>query len=333
VAQALRRGERAVLLRNVGPASGLSLLPLLGLPEPARRQASQWLVGGVTPVAPAAARANLADNAQPIYTRFGGALILLPLLERMNISETTADWPAVEGVSAAALIRLLTLAKCAGAANALNLTLDPLLRGLLGVSPRLLPRPVSDWTARVGAAEWRTLQAAIAQSPLAAPARLVRIATRRGGLGVVLSTGDDHWLAAAPAPRVPSRRWLQQLGMAEAPPDAETDASAKVARDAEWLTLSPLLCRSRAADAALSTVARTLLRSAAARLPGFAGSSAPYLWRNFLDVRGRLLDDGEMRIVNLGRPPIHVVLSLSGLTRTRFSLPWLDERPFIIGEE
>ena len=83
----------------------------------------------------------------------------------------------------------------------------------------------------------------------------------------------------------------------------------------------------------MSLAARTVLRMAAARLPGFAGSSAPYLWRNFLDLPGRVLDDGEESRVILGRPPIHVVLNQSGLARTRFTLSWFDERLFVLGTE
>jgi hypothetical protein len=74
-----------------------------------------------------------------------------------------------------------------------------------------------------------------------------------------------------------------------------------------------------ATDAVLGGFARTL--------PGFAVSSPDYLRRNFLDCRARVTGTAELIEVELGRPPLDLVLGIAGLNRERLSLPWLDARP------
>jgi hypothetical protein len=76
-----------------------------------------------------------------------------------------------------------------------------------------------------------------------------------------------------------------------------------------------------------------LLERFAHRLPGFAGSSPPYLRRNFLDVRARVILTPELVTAELGRPPLDVILSLTGMTRARLDLPWLDPRPVLLQPE
>ena len=336
LAEALRQGDVASLPRSAGLPSPRVLQPVLTLPPSARDRVASWLVdAGTKPFTrPPTPEITESDGvATWLQTRFGGALILLPLLDRLPLAETTVEWPAPDGLSAAALVRLLVLAKCVGAADAFACVLDPLIRELLGLPATLLPRAVGDWTRTIPPREWRSLQRAVDRAgprPKAAPAFSWR-RTTRGGVGVVL-IGHDHWLFCAPSGPRPSRRWFMGAAISD-PPPAEDAIRAKVERDLAWLTLPPFLCRARAADTALSLAARRLLSRVAARLFGFAGSSAPYLWRNFLDVPGRLLDDGEERRVVLGRPPLHVVLNQSGLARARFTLSWLDERPFVLGTE
>ena len=60
------------------------------------------------------------------------------------------------------------------------------------------------------------------------------------------------------------------------------------------------------------------------RLPGFAGSSASYLRRNFLCGGATVELHPEAVRVSLERPPLDLVLGLAGMTRARVALPWVD---------
>jgi hypothetical protein len=85
-----------------------------------------------------------------------------------------------------------------------------------------------------------------------------------------------------------------------------------------------------AARLALAGLSHALLRAFARRLPGFAASSPAYLARNFLDVRASVEEQTAGRIVRLGRPPLGLVLDLTGITRSSFTPPWGDGRPVLL---
>jgi len=70
------------------------------------------------------------------------------------------------------------------------------------------------------------------------------------------------------------------------------------------------------------------------RLPGFAGSGLAYLYRNFLDFAGSVEEEPERHVVRLGRPPLNIVLGLTGMVRGAYRLDYLnDERPFTLFQE
>jgi hypothetical protein len=97
--------------------------------------------------------------------------------------------------------------------------------------------------------------------------------------------------------------------------------------DLSYLALSDSFQLARGLDRALSVAAQNLLRNFAWRLPGFAASSLPYLSANFLDFPGSAEEEPERRVVRLGRPLLHLVSSLTGMSRQTYRLSWLDERP------
>ena len=104
---------------------------------------------------------------------------------------------------------------------------------------------------------------------------------------------------------------------------------------ADLLYLSPprALGLSAHARLALSVVAQGLLRDFARRLPGFAQSGLEYLYANFLDCEAVYEEEASRRVVKLGRPPLAVVLSLTGAARGVHRLGWLDERPLAFFQE
>jgi hypothetical protein len=86
----------------------------------------------------------------------------------------------------------------------------------------------------------------------------------------------------------------------------------------------------RSLDLALSVAAQGILRNFAWRLPGFSRSSLPYLYSNFLNVSGNIEDEPTRRVVRLDRPPLSIVLNITGMASKTYPVSWLDERPFVL---
>jgi hypothetical protein len=76
----------------------------------------------------------------------------------------------------------------------------------------------------------------------------------------------------------------------------------------------------------LACAAGLLLARFCGRLPGFGGSSPPYLWRNFLDLYARVESAGAIIRVELTRPPLDAVLAMTGALRQRLAPAWLEAR-------
>ncbi|MDD5320318.1 MAG: hypothetical protein PHD43_06835 [Methylococcales bacterium] len=118
--------------------------------------------------------------------------------------------------------------------------------------------------------------------------------------------------------------------------DALADILARLDKlpdDFDYLSLPKSWRISSTFDRALSVGAQGLLRSFAWRLPGFAGSNLPYLYSNFLDFAGSMEEETARRVVRLGRPPLHLILNMTGMERKIYTLSWLGERPFTLFPE
>ena len=89
-------------------------------------------------------------------TSFGGAFLLLPLLDELPLGEALRDWPHADEAAAISLVRFLLLIKCAGAQHAQRSLGDPLLRDLMLVPPTVSVEVLSDWQARITAKHVQT---------------------------------------------------------------------------------------------------------------------------------------------------------------------------------
>jgi hypothetical protein len=107
----------------------------------------------------------------------------------------------------------------------------------------------------------------------------------------------------------------------------------KLPDDVAYLALPRALGVAPVLDRTLSVIAQGVLRAFAWRLPGFADSSLPYLYANFLEFAGSIEDTQSHHVVSLGKPPLHLVLNITGMARATYSLSWLDERPFALWTE
>jgi hypothetical protein len=172
------------------------------------------------------------------------------------------------------------------------------------------------------------------ESAAAAPAmRLLVLAKCMGGtragaaladaiLRRVLHVGPDFTLAAA-------RAWLRRAGarrrhaLRNAVENAAKgeDVALRLSRDERaQLALPRDAGIPRTWDDALGAAACFVLRRFARRLPGFADSRIAYLHRNFLDVAATLEEEPERLVVRVARPPLHLVLNLTGMTRASYAI-------------
>jgi len=107
----------------------------------------------------------------------------------------------------------------------------------------------------------------------------------------------------------------------------------KLTPELSYLSMPSAFHLSRLVDLALSVVAQGIMRLFAWRLPGFARSSLPYLYSNFLDIPGSLEDEPTRRVVRVGEAPLNFILNLAGMNRSTYRISWLDERPFALFRE
>jgi hypothetical protein len=95
----------------------------------------------------------------------------------------------------------------------------------------------------------------------------------------------------------------------------EASPVSMAAADRRWLSVPRRTGIDASWSLALSVLSARVFRRFAARLPGFADSTAEYLWRNVLDFDATVEIDGERVVVQCGRPPLHLVLTITGMTR------------------
>jgi hypothetical protein len=279
-------------------------------------------------------------------TLAGGMFLLLPVIDALPIDVATAGWPDPDGTPAAALVRLLLLMKCCGAERAMALFDDPLARDLCGVSPAVSAAAVQAWARAVPTAKLAALLVTVAAfqrrsgAGLGRTLAIARGRTHRRQVAVLIDVDRGMWVAArpCPSPRTPRfDRWIpNDAGLAREPlpPDTKGRAAAdKVDESLAHLTLPRELGLPLSADLAVSVVAQNVMRSFAWRLPGFAASGLPHVQRNFLDCRATIEEEPTRRIVRMGRPPLALILNITGMLRATYRISWLDARPFVLFPE
>jgi hypothetical protein len=367
---ALTRLDRSALEKLAGRDDASALAPLLL----ARRE---WLREAVAAQAAGAAPAG-AVRPGPRSTRFGGAFLLLPVLDAWPLDAMTEGWPDAGRVPAAAAARLLILAKALAGGRAAAATRDGLLRDLLGIDPALSAADLFAWQAGLSAqARGRFLEVLDAWHITRGAVTLETQFLVRGACGgrlvaVLLDAARGLWRRIATDPRGRPDRvvarlapWLDQApetgrfvcdpeflaplterygparvaSMAELGPDPGGDVREVAARrthlpdDLDDLRPPPELGVAGALDDVLTVAAHALLRGFAWRLPGFGRAHVAHLRINVLDVPATLADHPDRRLVELGRPPLAVMLDLTGLSRDSYRLSWLDNRPIVLYPE
>jgi hypothetical protein len=371
---ALAGDDLAALYLATGTADAEALAPLRAAPPEWLREVGQVLLARCRPAAAAAPAAP-----GPIGTPFGGAFLLLPLLDELPLAEATDGWPDAGDTPAATLARFLVLIKYCGSARAADAFRDPLLRDLLRIAPAVSAETLGEWQAHLSVADRRrfldTLEAWHAErgAVLLESQFLVRGGTEGRPIAVLLDGVRGVWRRVGcysrgrPAQVV--RRFRAALGrvrpgnllvsdtefleplraacrdqrvvaLGEHIPEEGTGGAAAVHEilsrldrlpdDLAFLPLPPAVGISGALDRTLSVAAQGLLRSFAWKLPGFGRAHLSYLFENFLDLPASLEDQPARRVICLGRPPLDLVLNMTGINRDTYRLGWLDDKPFAL---
>lgn len=118
-------------------------------------------------------------------------------------------------------------------------------------------------------------------------------------------------------------------GLRETRPRADAH-DALPSRDRRWLSFDRRVGIASAWNSSLALEAHRALRSFARRIPGFADASARYLWENFLSSDASLEYEDPRIVVRYGRPPLHLMLTLTGMTRGLEAGHDAQDRPVIV---
>ncbi|MCC7052828.1 MAG: hypothetical protein IT355_06135 [Gemmatimonadaceae bacterium] len=221
-----------------------------------------------------------------------------------------------------------------------------------------LERATARWhqaRGAIGSASWMLVQAAPGDG---APVTVLLDAARGHWLAVREGDGPDaadglhDWIdgtVVAPAPaavfcadraqrdalhlRHPGRGCVMLPGVSGAPPLDAADTSDvaqallrldRLGDELDWIALPSVLQVPATMARALQVVAQGMLRSLAWRLPGFSRATLPHLWANFLSVDAQVLVEEQRVVATLSRPPLAMIVSMTGLFHARYSLPWMS---------
>jgi hypothetical protein len=367
-------GDGLASLYETAGADAETLLPLLSCPPAWVRDVVYLLKMRQT----GQARTDSATT-EPRDTSFGGAFLLLPVLDELPLDEATHDWLHAEEAASISLVRFLLLIKLCGQEHAGRVFYDPLLRDLLLIPPAVSFETLSDWQSRITHSQrqrflqvllnWQSSRRAITG------AKQILASTTLNGrpLIVLIDSSRGLWLLAQRySPRRPRRLidslrsfvselesneglllcdpsllemlWpefptLKMVSLADTEQAEDNPISNILARldqlsdDVSHLALPNSFKLSPSLDLAMSVAAQQVMRAFAWRLPGFAGSNLPYLSRNFLEFGASVEEELARRVVRLGRPPLQLILGITGMTRQTYRLSWLDERPLALFQE
>jgi hypothetical protein len=106
-----------------------------------------------------------------------------------------------------------------------------------------------------------------------------------------------------------------------------------IRQDLQYLAFPPGFGEPPAARSALGRVAMGVMRDFAGRLPGFAQSSLTHLRANFLDISASVQSESGRRVVRLARPPLDIVLNMTGMSRASYRIPWLHNKQLVLFPE
>lgn len=365
LAAALRTGDVPRLTEWAGVDGLQNLRPLLSARAEHIEEIVESLAQTLEP------DAATSDGRERRFTGFGGAFLLLPILESLPLEEVTEGWVDPDGATSEQALRFLILLRCFGAANHNLVFGDPVLRDVMEIEPAFSRQALEAWRDHLGEAEMAAFREALHRwqqtlsqdaaslalcasedegSEPNAPLLLVDCAS-----GIWLDVGFEDGCRVARefggagarvlvTPTAARQCGGDLQGIETVPFDPDGDDLAtevvlcktvRIREEFEYLS-SAWFDRSDPLERLLTVAGQSVMRGFAQRLNGFASSSMPFLWRNFLDVPASVEVEEETGrwVIGLSRPPLDLVLRMSGLSRRTYELSWLDgARIELFGED
>ena len=283
-------------------------------------------------------------------THLGGMFLLLPLLDEFAWRAATATWPSADSVDAGRVVQYLAMIGALGADRNAYAPLDPVLRLALGIPPSVDAAALSAWSAGIPVDAVDAAHAAFVHGlrRLGKVSGTVTITPLRDGV-VAVDNARGIWLRTAPAApssiaalcaslpndfvTVGTDAWIEAcLDGAGAQPAEPIDAHllARLGEQVAHATVGSPFDLAPHVREFVTVAAQALARELAWRLPGFARSTLMYLAANFLAFDATVSEEPERFVVAVDDPPLHLVLSLTGMNRRRFVLPATGTREWVL---
>jgi hypothetical protein len=291
-----------------------------------------------------------------LATDLGGMFLILPLLEGFAWRSITSGWPDLGGVGPAAVAQFLAVVGALGAHRNSAAVLDPVLRRALGIPFDVAAPAFSAWSREIepDAVRWSTKAFMGGLFRDGKVSGAVTIAPMEDGV-VAVDGARGIWLGAAPAAPASVRElveciddalgravavtgsdaWIEAcLQPGRAKPDPINERLLfRLGRQARYATLGEPFDLASPVREAFMLASQTLARELASRLPGFSRSTLPYLSDNVLSFEATVDFEPTRHVVRVGDPPLHLLLSLAGLNRSRFHLETTGDREWVLTQE
>lgn len=249
-------------------------------------------------------------------TPFGAPFVLLDDLFALPLEQTTSGWPMLHSVPAATVMQFLVLARCCGAAHAREMFSDMLWRRLFGIAPAISHADIAAWLTTLGPR--------------------CRHCYARMLLRSDADVGHAHDAIAQCANGQHFRVVVDENGVWHEFNHAHSDAAADNATEATALgsDIDHLIAAEDALPHAwallVALTAQRVVRRFLRRLPGFSTSHLAYAQRNLLEFPASVDAEDERIVVLLGRPPLDLILNITGCNRGARHWASLDARPFTL---
>ncbi len=154
----LQAGNSAALYVVVSTADAAALAPLIEGHEDWIEDVCSSIVAQVS----AGVTVETRDVTVARHTTFGGAFLLLPMLDALPIAACVRNWTGIAETSAESLVRFLVLAKALGGSSLTRLANDGVVRDAIGLGPKLGLSDILAWYASVSRDQHTGLVNAIA---------------------------------------------------------------------------------------------------------------------------------------------------------------------------
>jgi hypothetical protein len=236
-----------------------------------------------------------------LFTSFAGLALLVTEIDSLLTADVCHALPPLSVGQPRAVAAWLSLAHCAGGRFAHAVINESFWREFFGISPKVDLCSVMEWLEAADA-EPALNSLARAAEPLARGQPVLTV-LRSAGVRrrVVVDTPTQIWCRVENLQVVDSAPWQKRL------------SAARLAR-ADWVYLASTMPLSESWRLFFIQIAQIALRRFAYRVPGFAGTSLPYLHGNFLAAHGRwCAAKGDLR---LSRPPLYTLLQITGIARS-----------------